>query len=67
MLWADVEDTPERAGGRIPPEPKAGGKIPLPERRPKVVDGEAIPGAEHRPLRGGMKIRRVVMASALVC
>jgi hypothetical protein len=31
-FWADVADTLARAVGRIPPEPKAGGKIPLPER-----------------------------------
>jgi hypothetical protein len=31
-LWAEVEDTLSRAEGRIPPPPKAGGKIPLPER-----------------------------------
>jgi hypothetical protein len=31
-LWADVADTLTRALGRIPLEPKAGDKIPLPER-----------------------------------
>jgi hypothetical protein len=31
-LWADVADTLARAVGKLPPPPKAGGKIPLPER-----------------------------------
>jgi len=31
-LWADVADTLARAQGKAPPEPKAGSKIPLPER-----------------------------------
>src|SRR5262249_10894118 len=31
-LWADVTDTQARAEGTAPPEPKAGGKIPLPGR-----------------------------------
>jgi hypothetical protein len=31
-LWAEVADTLARAEGATPPEPKAGDKIPLPER-----------------------------------
>jgi hypothetical protein len=31
-LWADVADTLARAEGSIPPEPKAGSKVRLPER-----------------------------------
>jgi hypothetical protein len=31
-LWADVADTRARAEGTTPPEPKAGDKIPHPER-----------------------------------
>jgi serine/threonine-protein kinase len=31
-LWVDVADTLARAQGKAPPEPKAGSKIPLPER-----------------------------------
>jgi hypothetical protein len=31
-LWADVADTRARARGTTPPEPKAGDKLPLPER-----------------------------------
>jgi hypothetical protein len=31
-LWAEVADTLTRAEGTTPPEPKAGGKVALPER-----------------------------------